>query len=414
MTAGRRCGGRTPENLRQMSFSPSAPSALGPSVGVLRWLHLRQVKPSSGVNRTQRRALNLWWIARAAAEETAQGQSMASAFLTLFSGHLSQADTRWLRWREDMAASAEMRRAYSALYGRFFARGMLQSTLALRDFVPLHTQSTQAGAVTVERLVKGDIPDWIAWDPIAGTYVLCEAKGSLTGSTTNFQTATPNCVVNGKDQFDRVEVLDSTGQAIAVRGWVGASLWATDHRSRKPVFLAYDPDGQGRELSRDERGRHARALHAQWTGSLAEGFGDPALRHLDGPPSLLVQLHVPASPDLRPPRMRTSPAEAGDAFPDVIDKPSSRRHRGLYVPALLTRFGLAPMRGRDARDNLLKAQAFARASGEPVWFVGLNRRSLAPGFTELPTWSSSHGVAGADGFAVFDLRAVTFERQFGG
>ncbi|MBJ7411240.1 MAG: hypothetical protein JHD15_12865 [Phenylobacterium sp.] len=403
-----------------MSASPPATAVLGPPAGVLRWLHVRQVKPSSGVDRLQRRALNLWWIARAAAEETAQGQAMASTFLTLFSGHLSQTDRRWLRWRDDMAASAEMRRAYSALYGRFFARGMLQGTLALRDFVPLHTQSTQAGAVTVERVVKGDIPDWIAWDPIAGAYVLCEAKGNLTGSTPNFRTATPNCVTNGKDQFDRVKVLDSTGQAISVRGWVGASLWATDRRARNPVFLAYDPDGQGRDLTPDERGRHARALHAQWTASLAEGLGEPALRHLDGPPSLLVQIYVPASPDLPAPRIRTARSPATDNVAgvadvvDVVDKPSPRRHRGLYVPALLTRFGLSPMRGRDARDNLLKAQASARASGEPAWFVGLDRRALAPGFTGLSTWSSLHGVAGADGFAVFDLRAVEIERQFGG
>lgn len=339
---------------------------------------------------------------------------MASTFLTLFSGHLSQMDTVWLRWCEDMAASAEMRRAYSALYGRFFARGMLQSTLALRDFVPLHTQSTPAGAVTVERLVKGDIPDWIAWDPIAGAYVLCEAKGNLTGTTSNFRTATPNCVVNGKDQFDRVEVLDSTGQAVAARGWVGASLWATDQRSRNPVFLAYDPDGQGRDLTPDERGRHARALHARWTESLADGLGEPALRHLDGPPTLLLQINVPASPDLRAPRLRRSPAQRADDVTDVVDKPSPRRHRGLYVPALLTRFGLTPMRGRDARDTLLKAQTSAQASGEPAWFVGLNRRALAPGFTGLPIWSSSYGVVGSDGFAVFDLRAVKIERQVGG
>ncbi len=396
-----------------MSVSPSAPAALGATAGVLRWLHLRQVKPSSGVDRRQRRALNLWWIARAAAEETAQGHAMASAFLTLFSGHLSQSDTRWLRWRDDMAASAEMRRAYSALYGRFFARGMLQSTLALRDFVPLHTQFTQAGAVTVERLVKGDIPDWIAWDPIAGAYVLCEAKGNLTGSPSDFRTATPKCVENGKDQFDRVEVKDSTGQAIAVRGWVGASLWATDQRPRNPVFLAYDPDGQGRDMTPDERGRHARALHVQWTGSLAEGLGEPALRHRDGPPSLLVQISVPATPDLRAPRLRTPLTRAGDDLADVVDKPSPRRHRGLYVPALLTRFGLAPMRGRDAHDDLLKAQTAAKVSAEPVWFVGLNRRALASGFSGLPTWSSSHGVVGGDGFAIFDLRAVTIERQVG-
>lgn len=397
-----------------MSFTSAAVPVAPPlpaSAPVMRWLHLRQVKPSSGVDRLQRRALNLWWIALAAAEETAQGQAMASSFLTLFSGHLSQSDARWLRWRDDMAASAEMRRAYSALYGRFFARGVLKSTLALRNFISLHTQSTPAGAVTVNRLVAGDIPDWIAWDPVAGTYVLCEAKGNLTGTTINFQTATPKCVVNGKEQFERVEVLDALGNQVKTYGWVGASLWATDLRNRQPVFLAFDPEGEGRDLGDNERREHAHSLHRQWLSTLSEGFAEPAFRTQGGAPRLFIKVRAPAAPDLQPPRLRV--VRSKEEVDVVVDKPSPRAHADLYVPSLLTRFGLAPVRGRDARDTLLKAQEAARLSGEPVWFVGVSRRATKPGFTNMPVWLSDCGVVSAEGLAIFDLRRVSIQQQFG-
>lgn len=374
---------------------------------------MRHVNPSTGVDRLTRRALNLWWIALAAAEETAQGQGMAGGLMALFDAHLSTTDGFWLRWRDDLATSSEMRRAYSALYGRFFARALLQRTLAFRDFIPLETKLTRTAAVEVERIEKGDIPDWIAWDPIAGAYVLCEAKGNLTGSITTFRTGTPACAIEGKSQFDRVEVRDLAGTVLAANGWVGASLWATDTRKRQPVFLAWDPEGSGQRIPPRERDRHAQALHRAWLASLARGLDAPELEAAEGRPRVAVQISVRPTPDLiaKPPgRVRGAKTVVAE---DDFDAPSRSSHTGLYVPALLTRFGLRGFRGPRAAADLLKAQQAARERDEPVWFVGLNQRATRATFNPLKPWSSAHGVVSREGLAVFDLRAVNIGRQVG-
>ena len=45
-----------------------------------------------------------------------------------------------------------MRRVYSGLYGRYFARTLLASRLGITDFVPLNRDTTQiSNGVTVER-----------------------------------------------------------------------------------------------------------------------------------------------------------------------------------------------------------------------------------------------------------------------
>ena len=54
-----------------------------------RWTHLRQVDPGTGLDVVERRWLNLWWAAVAAADETIQGGPLAPAWLRLFEAHLS-------------------------------------------------------------------------------------------------------------------------------------------------------------------------------------------------------------------------------------------------------------------------------------------------------------------------------------
>ncbi|MCL4065393.1 hypothetical protein M3484_02235 [Pseudomonas sp. GX19020] len=154
--------------------------------------------------------INLMWIASAAAEETLQGSPLAGAWLNLFSAQLSQDDPFWLRWSGDMAESAELRRAYSGLYGRFFARALLQQHLGFTSFLSLGRNGLQIpNSVNVKRIRKGDIPDWIAWCPSRNRHVLGEAKGTLTAKDFLGQTI-PKCVQEGKKQFQRVRVLDGT------------------------------------------------------------------------------------------------------------------------------------------------------------------------------------------------------------
>ncbi len=105
----------------------------------LRYAFTRIVDPGAGTDVVQLGPFDLWWAAISAAEETIQGSPLASAWLRLFQDHLSRDDTSELRWAGDLAESAETRRAYSALYGRFFGRAFLASRLGIRisfRFIP--------------------------------------------------------------------------------------------------------------------------------------------------------------------------------------------------------------------------------------------------------------------------------------
>ena len=375
-----------------------------------RWLYVR-TNDGCGTERRSVRATSLWWLALAAGEETLQGGLMSRAWLRLFRAQLSTDQLVWLQWRGDLGESAEIRRAYSALYGRYVTRGLLQALFGFRDFVPLRRNiTTTPGGIRIRRNAKGDVPDWIAWDPTANRYVLGEAKGNLTGHTNDFLNGTPACLASGKQQFARVDVTDAVGMAVSTADWVGANLWATDVRKRRPVFVAWDPTRPGRQLSQEEQAHHADALSQRWIMSLADGFGYSELRRIRStlplrPSTGAVMVRVPATPDSQPPRLRFRTQE--DIVRDEGDVPSAQLHEGRYIPALVTGQGLIRLQGDGALDLLKDQQTRAKARGEPIVFLGLPTVRLAS-VPKLPTkvWLSDHGIVGPSGLAVFDLRKI--------
>ena len=289
-----------------------------------RWTRLRMVDSPEGHSVTERWPINLWRVAHAAAEETLCGGPLTPAWLRLFCAHLSASELGMLRWRGDLGESAEMRRVYSGLYGRYFARALLASRLGVTDFVSLDRNGTNIrDGVTVERTEKGDIPDWIAWDAHANGYVLGEAKGCLTGRAQQFLNHRPRCVDTGKAQFTRIVVRDSAGRQIATRNWVAANLWSTDHRNRQPVSLLWDPPDDGVALTNDEAPRHAQAIRKHRTEVIARHLGDP---------DFSVRIAVKPSDE-------GISSEVVDALEDkglgAIERPSPEPHENNYLVSRL-------------------------------------------------------------------------------
>ena len=145
-----------------------------------RWTQHRVVN-AQGNDKIGHAPIRMWWVAHVAAEETLTGSPLMSAWLKLFRTLLSTEDNYWLRWRGNLAESTELRRAYSGLYGRFFARALLGHHLGFTCFCLLKRNGLNIrDKIKVKRINRGDIPDWIAWDQRNSRLVLCEAKGSLT------------------------------------------------------------------------------------------------------------------------------------------------------------------------------------------------------------------------------------------
>ena len=300
-----------------------------------------------------------------------------------------------LRWRGHLGESAEMRRAYSGLYGRYFARAVLTAELGITLFCPLNTNTTPIrGGVTVTRVKSGDIPDWIAWDPQAGCHVLCEAKGRLSEQKGRFLHGKPDCIDAGKAQFERVEVRDSGGRLIATRNWIAANLWSTDRVMRIPVALLWDPPGGGETLKREEANHHMDAMHRQRDANITARLGSP---------ERVVRIAVkPSGDDVQP--LSTDTAE--DSQNHVIERPSREPHEADYLAAVITPLGIQPIRNGD---DLLAAHAIRERSvstDEPAMIFGVAKAGPQTTKARQVPWLSENGIASPDGLCLFNLRNV--------
>ena len=364
-----------------------------------RWTHLRKVDQHPCLGVCGNWPISLYRAALSAAEETIQGYLFASAWLQLFQAHLSDSEPEMLRWRGDLGSSSEVRRAYSGLYGRYFARALLAGELGLTDFIPLRTNCTRIdGGVTVRRVRKGDIPDWIAWDPRRPGHVLGEAKGRLTGNTQEFLTGVPGCINAGKAQFARVEVKDSRSRRISTRNWVAVNRWSTDERGGPAVSLLWDPPGDGDPLTPEEARRHSEAMRRHRIAAIAGRLGDP---------EFIVRVVVDGSdgglPSLATDAKRESPF-------GPFERPSREPHEGYYQAAMVTPLGIRAIRNGSDLDEAHAIGERAARTDEPAMIFG-----LAKGTTKTPAsgqiaWLSENGIASADGSALFNLKSVDIER----
>ena len=411
-----------------------------------RWTR-HPVVDGSGNDKNGHAAISMWWIAHAAAEETLQGSPLESAWLKLFRTQLSTRDDYWLRWRGDLAESAELRRAYSGLYGRFFARALLTHHLGFTRFRSLKRNGLEVqGSVKVKRTNGGDIPDWIAWDDRNSGFVLGEAKGSLTARDF-LSPGTPKCVGNGKDQFDRVETCVG-GRTIHPARWVAATRWATEDRKGDPITILWDPPVEDTPFDEEEATRHRAAMTRAWLNSIAPRMGwtgaNELLSREREREAIVIRAEpgsIPESKDWHPledesdgdipeatfagiPRQAESARrrELEDPIGELRDSTlyadtttllprdqESSVHEHPYIAAMITRFGIRPVRMSDDIDAMRRAQDPARDREEPAMLVGVPLGFDATSRLKDSIWLDGAGIAQPGNLAVFDLGQVTFD-----
>ena len=367
-----------------------------------RWTHLRKVDQNGTYNLSGDWPISLFRAALCAAEETIQGSPFASAWLRLFQEHLSTGEPEMLRWRGSLGSSSEVRRAYSGLYGRYFARALLAGELGITDFVPIEIpRKTNCmnidGGVTVWRVSNGDTPDWIAWDPRRPGHVLCEAKGRLTVSTQEFLTGVPACINEGKAQFARVEVRDSGNGRIATRNWVAVNRWSTDDRGGEAVSLLWDPPGDGESLTPEEAHGHGEAMRRHRLRALARGLGNP---------ESIVRIRASGA-DGEMPSLGTDAKRDGPFGP--FERPSREPHEGYYQTAIVTRLGIRPVREGNDLDAARAVVDDTASGDEAVMIFGLAKGTPKTAESGEAGWLSDNRIVSADGSALFDLKNVDVE-----
>lgn len=361
---------------------------------------IRIVDPNTGGNSIEYRQFDLHWAALAAAEETLQGGPLYSAWLRLFQTHLSN-NARKLQWRGDLAESAEMRRAYSAIYGRYFSRGILASRLGVTDFVSLERKNTTIkDGVTVNRKSKGDIPDWIAWDPINGSYVLAEAKGNLTGKEKQYLCEEPPCIKAGKAQFGRVRVKDSHGRKIRTRNWVTANLWSTEVRKRLPVSLLWNHIEQGEDLRKHEIPVHAAAIRKHRIASIATRLmHSESFRPGQEISSTKLQISIQPS-DEEQLKFNSFPYFKSER----IEELSTELHEDIYIAAIITPLGVRPILGKPDLEYALDVQHRVNEGIEVAMIYGLSMDAVMGSDYKRTAWLSGGGIASTDGAGLFNLK----------
>ena len=244
---------------------------------------LRRVVDSSGFSFDHHSDLfDMRLAAWGAAVETLQIDLVAKGWMDLFAALLEPHPSTELRWLgPGPGVNAEIRRAYSALFGRFFARAALRRYHKCYGLQQVQDGLELAPGIELRRKrgagYSGDLPDWVGWDWSNNCFVVAEAKGSHHKG--NWYSAIPPAVNTAIRQLDRVEIVDGSGP-IAFKTWAVASRWATSENQMEPTLIAYDPVGEGRRLSESERISLRTEVQARWIASLLDGLGRPDLANM--------------------------------------------------------------------------------------------------------------------------------------
>lgn len=224
-------------------------------------------------------SLDLALVAHAAAVETLQIDLVAKGWVGMFGALLAPgSDSSPLVWAADgPGGEAEIKRAYSGLFGRFFGRAVLRHEHGCVGLRQVRDGMELAPGIHLHRKIpglRGDLPDWVGWSPSKGCFSICEAKGSHEKAS--WSGRHPPILEAADDQLNRVHVLDSAGR-LQTKDWVVASRWGTVVNAKDTTIITVDPLTEGRALSRAEARRAGRSAYVLWLADLLEGMGRSAI-----------------------------------------------------------------------------------------------------------------------------------------
>ena len=159
-------------------------------------------------------------------------------------------DSDPLIWLKDgVGIGTEMKRGFSGILGRFFARWYLQAHHGLTHFVPIDGEGAiVSNNVVVRRTGRFHLPDWICIDD-TGRPTLAESKGSHNKAQWLVPSAAePLQKAQTQLRNAVVQVRSSTTGSLdrfRTKGWAVMSRWGTVENECPPLLYALDPETKG-------------------------------------------------------------------------------------------------------------------------------------------------------------------------
>lgn len=174
----------------------------------------------------------------------------------------------------------EMRRSFSGLFGRFFARAYLHTHHDFVWFAAIDGDNFHLSPNWRVKRKSGsntEMPDWICGRP--GQLVIGEAKGShQIGNATRGGLPGPVKTADGQIRGVRVEKLIRVGSRTfwrprRMKGWAVMSRWGVAQPARDPYLYALDPETEGMEPSPQETEELVQAVARTSIEQTALGLG---------------------------------------------------------------------------------------------------------------------------------------------
>lgn len=329
---------------------------------------------------------DLRWAAWGAAVETLQINLVANGWMGLFHAFLEPSPCSDLRWQGvGPGTNAEVKRAYSALFGRFFGRAALRHYHGCRWLRQVFEGLEIAPGIYLQRRPghTGDLPDWIGWDDKNNCLVVAEAKGSYDAG--NWHSACPAPIRTALAQLARVQIVDANGP-IQFKNWAVACRWATSAQPVTPTIICCDPEEVGRQLTPREAKFIRAEIRSRWMADLLKGIGRQDLANvLFQPPQLFDIQNFERD-------MSTIAGRVG------------------YGALAIESGGLIPLigEGREAREKLLIEAA--RGLGRDVAFIMVNADAVISAILERsePTNEMNLDSGAAPGDADITIDGITF------
>lgn len=301
-------------------------------------------------------------VAASAWAEILQSAPGAHSLAGLMEALLEPSSSDLLWQASGPGRGTEMRRAFSGMFGRFFARAYLDINHGYCWFNPIdgdpYSLSTN-WRVRRKRNKKTNMPDWICAKP--GQLAIGEAKGSnIDGAFPPKRKPAP--IKKAEEQIKGVVVEKrvassrrASWQKKRVKGWAVMSRWGTASPLRHPYLYALDPNTDGEPLTSEERGTLEQLVARRHVELLAIGLGivDPKA--------------------LQDPKI-DSPSVSGRRFvASSMDLP------GEFVGTVFSPFGPVDM-------DLQQARALSKQLPDPrmLQFVGIEEKVLKAYLTNSP------------------------------